>query len=216
MQWDLRLTPSPGKGRTSVLPLLLLLAAVFLVGCDRQPQLLQLPPDGVILAFGDSLTFGTGVTSEFSYPAVLANLSGRPVVRSGVPGEVSRAGLERLSNVLAEIKPNLVILCHGGKDILRRMNREATESNLRQMIQLVRASGAQVVLIAVPKLGLFPEAQPYYETIASELNVPVEFDILADLERDRAMKSDQIHFNRLGYQRMAEAVQALLIQAGAL
>ncbi len=216
MQSDSQTLTAPGKGRTLVLPLFILLAVISLVGCSKQPQLLALPRDGIILAFGDSLTFGTGVSPEFSYPAVLSALSGRQVVSSGVPGEVSRAGLERLRKVLAEIKPNLVILCHGGNDILRRMNREMTESNLRQMIELARASGAQVVLIAVPKLGLFPEAQPYYETIASELNVPVEFDILADLERDRSMKSDQIHFNRMGYQRMAEAVQALLIQVGAL
>jgi acyl-CoA thioesterase-1 len=202
------------RGGISVLPLLILLLAFG--GCTDQPKLLPIPGDGIMLAFGDSLTYGTGVPAHESYPAVLQTLTGHTVHRSGIPGEVSSAGLNRLQSVLREVRPDLVILCHGGNDILRRMARSTTQSNLRQMVDLVRNTGAQVVLVAVPKLGLFPEAQDYYETLHEELQVPVEFDIISDLESDRSMKSDRIHFNQQGYRRLAQAVHELLRQTGAL
>lgn len=202
------------RGSIRLLPCLILL--VVCAGCGGQPELSPVPADGIILAFGDSLTYGTGVPAHESYPAVLQSLTGRAVFRSGIPGEVSSAALKRLESVLQETHPDLVILCHGGNDTLRRMDRATTESNLRQMVDLVRSKGAQVVLIAVPKPGLFPVAQDYYETLHEELQVPVEFDIISDLERDRSMKSDRIHFNRQGYRRMAQAVHELLKQTGAL
>ena len=202
------------RGDISVWPLLILL--LVCAGCSDQPKLSPIPKDGIILAFGDSLTFGTGVSAHESYPAVLQTLTGHKVFRSGKPGEVSSAGLNRLELVLREVRPDLVILCHGGNDILRRMARSTTQSNLRRMVDLVRNQGAQVVLIAVPKLGIFPAAQDYYETLHEELQVPVEFDIISDLERDRSMKSDRIHFNQQGYRRLALAVHELLKQTGAL
>ncbi|MEX0941936.1 MAG: GDSL-type esterase/lipase family protein [Pseudomonadales bacterium] len=196
--------------------LVLVMSLALVAACSKGPQLSKLPGGAVILAFGDSLTYGTGVVSEHSYPEVLAGLSGFKVVRSGVPGEISRQGKARLVTELVEHRPALVILCHGGNDVLRRLAPEKTEQNLREMIQLVRDSGADVVLVAVPEFGLFPEPPDFYEQIASQMEVPVEHRILSSLMSNRAMKSDQIHFNRAGYRQMAVAVHELLIDAGAL
>lgn len=188
----------------------------MLAGCSGQPALTPLSSDDVILAFGDSLTHGSGVDARQSYPSVLADISGIEVVRSGVPGEVSSAGLERLPGVLREVDPALVVLCHGGNDVLRRMDPVQTEENLRQMIRVIRNHGAEVVLLAVPEMGLFPDAPDYYERIRDDMQVPVELDILADLQSDSNMKSDRVHFNSAGYRKMAEATLAMLKEAGAV
>lgn len=188
---------------------------ILLGGCTGS-SLDPLNQGDVILAFGDSLTYGTGVAADLSYPAVLESITGYRVIRSGVPGEISSAGLKRLPGILKKENPRLVVICHGGNDVLRRLNRQQTEENLRSMIELVRQHGAQVILIAVPKISLFPSAAKFYDAIKEDTGVPVEFDILSQLQTDSKMKSDPIHFNRVGYRKMAEAVRDLLKDNGAI
>ncbi|MDF1588070.1 MAG: arylesterase [Gammaproteobacteria bacterium] len=190
----------------------ILVILFMLTACsDDVPQLLPLQQDDVILAFGDSLTFGTGSDSATeSYPAILQILSGKTVVNAGIPGEVSQAGLERLPHVLAQTSPKLVILCHGGNDLIRRLDIVQLERNLTQMIQTIQASGAQVVLVAVPKLSLTLTVPELYARLAEEYNIPIEAEIIYDIEQQPGLKSDQIHPNAQGYRLIAENIYQLL------
>jgi lysophospholipase L1-like esterase len=169
-----------------------------------------------VLAFGDSLTYGTGAPKGKSYPDVLADLIGRDVVNAGVPGEVTADGLRRLGGVLEKVSPRLVVLCHGGNDMLRKKNLSAAESNLRSMIQTIRATGASVVMLGVPKPGVFLSTAEFYERIAEDMQVPIEADIVPDLLGDRQYKSDTVHPNARGYAKLAAAIDALLRERGAL
>ena len=191
--------------------------ALWLAGCSGAAVPMQpLPEDAVVLAFGDSLTFGTGAAREQSYPAVLSVLIDRQVVNAGVPGELSSAGVRRLPPLLAEHRPGLVVLCHGGNDILRRHDRAALRTNLEQMIAESRAAGAEVVMLAVPDFGLMLSAAEDYRAVATATGVPLEDQVLPEILANRGLKSDAVHPDAGGYQRLAEAVAALLERHGAL
>ena len=175
-----------------------------------------LAQDAVILAFGDSLTYGTGAKSDTeSYPAILEQRSGRVVVNAGIPGEISQAGLARLPSMLADLEPDLVVLCHGGNDILRRLNKTQLKSNLNEMIQLIKASGAQVVLVAVPMFGFGLSVPDLYPELAQQHQLPIEMTVLKDIVSDPTLKSDQIHPNSKGYTVFGQRVFDLLQQSRA-
>jgi lysophospholipase L1-like esterase len=192
------------------------LLLLLLPACGQETRLPALPPSAVILAVGDSLTHGTGAAPQESYPAVLETLTGRRVVNAGVPGEESDAGLVRLTRLLNQVKSDLVILGHGGNDILRGRDPARTESNLRQMVELARQHGASVVLLGVPSPSIFLGTHPLYERLAESLQIPLEGDALPDILGDGALKSDPIHPNAAGYRKLAEAVYDLLVEQGAL
>lgn len=198
---------------------LLALAGVFLTllaACDRPPQLPRLNDGDTIVAFGDSLTHGTGTTEDQAYPAALSRLIQRTVVNAGVPGETTAEGLERLPEILEEHQPKMVLLCLGGNDMLKRQDTAQTESNLRQMIQSIKASGANVVLIGVPEPKLFSGAPDFYEKLAEEFGLPYEGEIFNDVLKDNNLKSDPIHANAAGYKAVAERLAELLKETGAL
>ena len=193
------------------------LVAVFVVvGCERAPTLPKLDADDVIVAFGDSLTFGTGATRETAYPAVLATLTGRTVVNAGVPGETTRSALERLPAVLEQHRPRLVLLCLGGNDMLRKQPEADTENNLRRLVATIRASGADVMLIAVPAPTLFGGPPEFYTRVADDLKLPLEDEVFDEVLRDNRLKADPIHANAAGYRVVAEQLADFLDDAGAL
>jgi acyl-CoA thioesterase I len=197
------------------LPIILgLLLLLSLAGCrDRTPRLTSLAPDALILAFGDSLTSGYGASSATSYPAVLENLTGYRTVNAGRPGELSAEGLKRLPNLLQRYQPDLVILCHGGNDLLRRHDPARTAANLRSMIEAVQGSKAEVLLLGVPQPGLWLRAAPFYQEIADEYHIPCNSNILPEILSSRELKSDTIHPNAEGYRQLAETLAHLIGRA---
>jgi len=194
-----------------------LLIALLLGGCgEKVPRVAAVGPDEVIVAFGDSLTYGTGAAESESYPVVLAQLIGRRVVRAGVPGEVTAQGLVRLPQVIEEHQPALVIVCLGGNDMLRKLDEAQIRSNLRQIIRTLRDRGIAVVLVGVPKPALLTSAAAFYGELAKEHRIPYEGKILNHIMHQLDLRSDAIHPNAKGYRRMAEAIAELLREAGAI
>ncbi|MGH8631125.1 MAG: GDSL-type esterase/lipase family protein, partial [Burkholderiales bacterium] len=174
-------------------------AAALLAACgEGVPLLPPLGQNDVIVAFGDSLTYGTGAGARESYPEVLSGLIGRTVIGSGVPGEQTSDGLRRLEYILEEHQPKVLLLCLGGNDMLRKVDTSVTESNLRQMANMARSRGVAVVLIGVPKPALFGGNAEFYERIAEDLGLPLENEVLNDILKDNRFKSDPIHPNAQG------------------
>jgi len=189
-------------------------------GKRRSARVQPLPAGSVVLALGDSITYGTGAAAEAAYPAQLAQLTGWHVVNAGVPGDTSAQALARLPGLLAEHQPALVIASIGGNDFLRRLPEADTEVNLRRIAALAREAGAQVLLVAVPRPTLAAAAgaglsdHPLYDRVAAELALPLHAGGWAHVLGNEQLKSDQIHANAAGYRAFAEGLATSLRATG--
>src|SRR5215471_9195972 len=99
----------------------------------------------LILAIGDSMTAGYGVTSELSYPAQLEKeLKNRGynyrVVNQGVTVSTTTQALSRLNRALA-LQPDIVIIQLGGNDVSQGIPRNVSIENLRTIIQRFKPGG---------------------------------------------------------------------------
>jgi lysophospholipase L1-like esterase len=196
--------------------LVLALLAALASGCGKPPPLAPLGPDAVVLAFGDSLTYGSGAKEEESYPAQLASIIGRRVEPAGVPGEVSAQALARLPGALDEHAPRLLLLCIGGNDFLRRLDKKQAEANVRAMVRLAKDRGVDVLLIGTPEPGFTVSPPGFYANIAKEFRIPYEDDVIGEVLKNSELKSDQIHPNARGYRVIAERLAELLRKSGAI
>jgi lysophospholipase L1-like esterase len=196
----------------------MIIAAAMLLptACSKAPQQPLLAADAVILAFGDSLTAGIGAGDAESYPAVLSRLSGRKVVNAGVPGEFSAVGVQRLPELLDREHPALLILCHGGNDLLARQDHRQITDNLRSMIRTAGERGISVILVAVPSSALSLKPPPLYRDLAKEFSLLFEGTTLSRILGKGSLKSDYIHPNAAGYRMLAEAIYELIKKSGAL
>jgi lysophospholipase L1-like esterase len=194
------------------------LIILFLSACDKpSPVFEKLSPDAVILAFGDSLTYGSGASQNLDYPAILSALSSHEIINAGIPGEISQNGLTRLPDLLDEYQPELMILIHGGNDMLRHIPPQQTSDNLKQMINEARLRNIKVVLLGVPEFNLFLlSSAEFYQQVADEQKVPIDLETLPNILSTNFLKSDAIHPNNEGYRLMAENIYNLLVESGAL
>ena len=187
-----------------------------IAGCAERPKLERLSDDAVVLAFGDSLTFGSGAGENESYPVQLEKLIGRRVIRAGVPGEVTAQALARLPQALDEHAPRLLLLAIGGNDFLHRLGNAQAEENVRAMVKLARGRGVDVFLIGTPEPGFTVTPPAFYASIAEEFRVPYDDEVIGEVLRNASLKSDPIHPNARGYRLIAERLAAALKESGAL
>ena len=215
----------------------LLLALLCLAGCfpaaigDDQPEVGappaaartgDLPPaaDFRIVAFGDSLTAGYGLSLELAYPARLQErleLAGyrAHVVNAGVSGETTAGGLRRIDWAL-EGDVQVLILALGGNDGLRGLPVEQMRDNLAHMISAARDSGAQVLLAgmeAPPNFGAdYAERfRGVFEQLAAEHDVVFVPFLLEGVAGVAGLnQADGIHPNAEGADRVAAHVWSAL------
>ena len=201
--------------------LVALAAAPLLAACGRKADRYSTVPAGTsVLAIGDSLTFGTGAAAQAAYPARLAGLTGWDVVNAGVPANTSAQARERLPKLLADHQPRLVLLSIGGNDFLRQVPEAETRRHIGAMLDEIRATGAQAVLIAVPRptvaaalLGALDD-HPLYRALAGAHGVPLFASGWADVLSNASLKSDRIHANAAGYERFAHELHDFLRETG--
>ncbi len=194
------------------------LFALIISSCNNSDlKLAKLSTDAVILAFGDSLTYGTGANDEQAYPSILAKLTSREIINEGIPGEITRDGTKRLPELLDEIQPELLILIHGGNDMIKKIPKQEISANLGKMISEAKQRDISVILIGVPEPKLLiSSSSDIYQNLAVQFQIPADFDTLPEILSTPSLKSDLIHPNAEGYSFLAKKIHELLKQSGAL
>ena len=198
----------------------LLMAAVLLGACGRDARLPAIPPGKTVLAFGDSVTFGTGASPGEDWPSLLAAQTGWRVVNAGVPGDTAEAGKARIQGLLDEHNPVLVIVEMGGNDFLHRRPQTVVKEDLRQIVQQVRKHGSPVVLVGVPELSLLGALagkhsdSPIYRELAKEEKIPLVSDVFSNVLSHPELCSDKVHPNAAGYRQMASGIHDALKKMG--
>lgn len=197
------------------------LVSLVLVGaCGKAVKLPAIEPSQVVLAFGDSVTFGTGASPGEDWPSLLAAQTGWQVINAGIPGDTAQAGKTRIGALLDEHRPVLVIVEIGGNDFLRKRRVNEVKEDVRTLLRSIKQSGAQVVLVAVPELSLMsivagkPSDSPIYKELADEEGVPIVNDVFSDVLSQPELCADRIHPNAEGYRQMANGLLARFREIG--
>ncbi len=104
-----------------------------------------------ILAFGDSLTIGLGLTEKESYPSLLqeklkADGYDYEVLNAGMSGDTSGGGLERIDWSLNQPNIEIMVLELGANDILKGLSTDQMKANLDQIIRKAKAKNVKVLL----------------------------------------------------------------------
>lgn len=208
-------------------PFIILIAVVYFSACSAAekrssanaarplvtPEIAQGRPK--IVAFGDSLTAGFGLTENESYPYLLQqklNADGYDyeVINAGVSGDTSQGGLERIDWVLGMDNVKILILELGANDLLRGIPVARMRSNLDQIIRKAKAKNVKILLcgmIAPPTMG--PQYQREFTMtfpqLANEHNVNFMPFILENVALKKELnQADNIHPNADGARIMTD------------
>lgn len=169
-----------------------------------------------IVAFGDSLTAGLGVTTEDTYPARLQRRLNEQglryrVINAGVSGDTTAGGLRRVEWVLKS-RPDMVILELGGNDGLRGLNLQETKANLERIIQRCQEASVTVVLAGMrlpPNYGAdyTKGFEAIYPALAKQYRVPLIPFFLDGVAGSATLnQADGIHPTSEGYRVIADKV----------
>jgi len=170
-----------------------------------------------IVAFGDSLTAGYGLSASAAYPAQLEDVLVAAgfdvsVINSGVSGETSRGNLER-ANFIAKQNPDVVILGIGGNDALRQLSVSETQKNIEQTIDILRNDSVispVIILLQMQAplsagLGYKREFDAIYENISDTKRVILVPFLTSELFFKPENKlADGIHYNQAGYRQAVD------------
>lgn len=179
----------------------LLLVSLFCCACGgKEPVTLS---GENIICFGDSLTFGTGAPPDKSYPAQLAEMIGKPVINSGIPGDTTGMALQRLERDVLSKSPRMVLITLGGNDMKNGIDKNIAFKNLKEIVEAIQAKGALVVIGGVKLLFWDRGYEAEYKKLADETGALLIPNVLKGLVGHNDLMHDTIHPNEAGYAIMA-------------
>ena len=157
-----------------------------------------------IIAFGDSLTYGTGASSGKDYPSQLSKMISRPVINAGVPGDTAAEALKRLEKDVLAYSPDIVLITLGGNDLKNGIDADTAFENLNMIVNLIQNQGARVIIggLSIPFRDRgFGKG---FKKLADQTGATLIPNILEGILGNRKLMSDPIHPNDAGYKILAE------------
>jgi acyl-CoA thioesterase-1 len=196
--------------------ILLMTMIILTASCSQAKQ--PIPKDATIIAFGDSLTYGFGAAPESAYPKVLSDITGYEIINEGMNGDTARNGVQRIKTIVQKYNPSVVIIGIGGNDIIRRQSQNL-EKDLNTIVSYLKSKNIQPILLSEPQptiLGniITVSDSPIYERVANKQDVVLLDNIYSKYLADQKYKSDLIHLNDNGYNRVAEDIAQRLKKEG--
>jgi lysophospholipase L1-like esterase len=162
---------------------------------------------GPIVAFGDSLTAGFGVSREVAFPAQLSSLLQREVVNAGISAETSAQGLARLQHDVLNLNPAVVLIGFGGNDLVQRIPQDECFACIREIVERVQATGAVAVLLGIRGSWLYRiDYHTPFVRLAVETGAVLVPSVLDGIWGKPWLMRDIAHPNARGYTLIAQRV----------
>lgn len=195
---------------------------------------------GDVLAFGDSITYGVGdgtnpgdfvvliddAGQPRGYPLRLSATLGAGVTNAGIPGEaLISSGAGRFPEVLLGAGVSSVVIMEGSNDAIQRAEAGEYRVALQRVINVARAEGKTIVLATLPpptgdRASLLPFTNLYSNVVrdlaivnaVTVADVEQKFIVTCPILEECSLYNlpEGLHPNTLGYDAIAEVIQAAL------
>ena len=196
-----------------------LLISLILISCSETKKLENI---NNVLLFGDSLMSGYGLKENQTLSIILENdLKDAgyniKVINGSVSGDTSEDGLDRIEEYTSGGDIDLIVLGLGANDMLRRINPDQTENNLRKIIEIIKTNNINIILAgmkASPTNGLAFKKK--FDDIFPKLAKEYDLTLIPFLLKKVALnpklnQSDGIHPNYEGAKVISETIKNSII-----
>ena len=197
----------------------IILISLILISCGKTNKLENVDK---ILLFGDSLMSGYGLKENQVLSVILENDLKEAgynikVINGSVSGDTSGDGLDRIEEYTPDSGIDLIVLGLGANDMLRRINPDQTESNLRKIIEIIKTKNIKIILAgmkASPTNGLAYKKR--FDDIFPKLAEEYDLTLIPFLLKKVALnpklnQSDGIHPNFEGAKVISETIKESII-----
>lgn len=165
-----------------------------------------------VLVLGDSIAAEYGIARGSGWVDMLAARAGDRArfVNASISGETTSGGRGRLPGLLAEHRPDVVVIELGANDALRGLPLDGTEANLDAMVGDALEAGARVLLLGMqvpPNYGrrYTERFAGLFEAVARRHGIALVPFLLEGIADDLAyFQDDRIHPNESAQELIAE------------
>ena len=195
------------------------LISLILISCSETNKLENV---NIVLLFGDSLMSGYGLKENQTLSIILENDLKEAgynikIINGSVSGDTSEDGLDRIEGYISNNDIDLIVLGLGANDMLRRINPDQTENNLKKIIEIIKTKNIKIILAgmkASPTNGLAYKKK--FDDIFPKLANEYDLNLIPFLLKKVALnpmlnQSDGIHPNFEGARVISETIKESII-----